>query len=49
MSDVVLNHASSKSIWFKNFLKIKEKEKIFFYNMIKILILKMLLELDLIN
>ena len=49
MSDVVLNHASSKSIWFKNFLKIKEKEKIIFYTMIKILILKMLLELDLIN
>ena len=30
MSDVVLNHASSKSIWFKNFLKGKGKGKDYF-------------------
>ncbi len=30
MSDIVLNHASSKSVWFKNFLKGKGKGKDFF-------------------
>ena len=48
MSDIVLNHASSKSKWFKNFLKEKGEGKIFLY-VDKGSIQRMLLEQEVIS
>ena len=33
MADVVINHGSSESLWFKNFIKGKGKETIIFYTL----------------
>ena len=49
MVDIVLNHGSRKSKWFKNFQIIKEKAKIFIFSLNKKYNLLMLLEQDLIN
>ena len=49
MVDVVLNHGSRKSKWFKNFLNNKGEGKNFYFYLNKILMFLMLSEQDLIN
>ena len=36
MADMVINHSSARGLWFKNFLKKKNLEKIFFNSRLKI-------------
>ena len=38
MADIVINHASSKGKWFKNFLKNKDPGKNYFFSVDKDLI-----------
>ena len=38
MADIVINHASSKGKWFKNFLKNKDPGKNYFFQLMRDLI-----------